>query len=191
MCFERRLWQKTYMHALAHMHATMSGMHNAARYQLDSNLQSKSWQGGGGGGRGAAQAKLHTRGDLTCRVNVGDARAVDALQGVLQLGGSAQGVEQVDDGGGDLADGFVVGRDGVDDLVQPGTDDAGMVALGVSNLGSRLAVGRGGEEANGSQVGGSTQVLQPGQILGLLTCSTLSALPMQLQQSLKKVAQHN
>jgi len=147
--------------------------------------------GRGGGGRGAAQAKLHTRGDLTCRVNVGDARAVDALQGVLQLGGSAQGVEQVDDGGGDLADGFVVGRDGVDDLVQPGTDDAGMVALGVSNLGSRLAVGRGGEEANGSQVGGSTQVLQPGQILGLLTCSTLSALPMQLQQSLKKVAQHN
>jgi len=99
-------------------------------------------------------------GSLTHGVNVGQAASVDIAQSVLELGGSGQGVEHVDDGGGDLAHSAVVGGGGVQDLVQQGADDGCVVALGVTDGGSCGAVGGGGQEAQAAQVCGGTQVLQ-------------------------------
>jgi len=64
---------------------------------------------------------------LTHRIDVGKARAVAVDESVSELRGASQGVEHVDDGGGDLGNGAVVGGGGVDDVVQQGADDSGVV----------------------------------------------------------------
>ncbi len=65
---------------------------------------------------------------LTHRVDIGQAGTVIVDQGVSQLGCAAQRVEHVHDGSSNLGHSAIVGWGGVDDLVQQGTDDTGVVA---------------------------------------------------------------
>jgi hypothetical protein len=64
---------------------------------------------------------------FTCCIDIGKAGAIGVDQGESKLGGSSQSVEDVDNGGGDLGNGAVVGGGGVDDFVEQSTDDSRVV----------------------------------------------------------------
>ena len=85
---------------------------------------------------------------LTHGVDIGEAGSALVGEGVLELRAAGELVQHVDDGGGDLVHGAVVGGGGAQDLVQQGADDSGVVALGVADRRGGRTVGGCAQERN-------------------------------------------